>query len=178
MGFGFDCSSVAELHLGRRIGAQGHDLMFTSNNTRPADFLAAASDGGSILNLDDISLIDKVPELPELLCFRYNPGPRRKGNRIIGNPLEAKYGVAHDQLLSAYQMARDRGVKRFGLHAMMASNERDYRYMVQTTRMLLDIVEWISKKLAIRFDFINIGGGLGIPYRPEEHTLGPESHGP
>jgi len=171
MGFGFDCSSVAELHVSRRIGARGHDLMFTSNNTSPTDFLAATSDGGSILNLDDISLIDKVPELPELICFRYNPGPRREGNRIIGNPLEAKYGVAHDQLLAAYQVARERGVKRFGLHAMLASNERDYRYMVQTTRMLLDIVEWISKELTIRFDFINIGGGLGIPYRPGDTPL-------
>jgi len=171
MGFGFDCSSVAELHLCRRIGAKGQDLMFTSNNTSPADFLAAAADGGSILNLDDISLIDKVPELPELICFRYNPGPRREGNSIIGNPLEAKYGVAHDQILPAYQMARDRGVRRFGLHAMLASNERDYRYMIQTTRMLLDIVEWISEKLAIRFDFINIGGGLGIPYHPEDTPL-------
>lgn len=171
MGFGFDCSSIAELYLSRQIGAIGPDLMFTSNNTSPADFQAAASLGGSLLNLDDISLIDKIPELPELVCFRYNPGARREGNSIIGNPLEAKYGVSHDQILAAYQIARDRGVRRFGLHAMLASNERDYRYMVQTTRMLLELTAWISARLAIRFEFINIGGGLGIPYRPEDTPL-------
>ena len=94
MGFGFDCSSIAELRLSRSIGARGDDLMYTSNNTSEAEFIEAAKDGGSILNLDDISLIDKVPELPELICFRYNPGPRRTGNDIIGNPVEAKYGVS------------------------------------------------------------------------------------
>jgi diaminopimelate decarboxylase len=171
MGFGFDCSSIAELHLCRAIGARGHDLMFTSNNTSLADFQAAASEGGAILNLDDITLLDKVPELPDLISFRYNPGPRREGNNIIGNPVEAKYGVAHDQILDAYRLAHNRGVRRFGLHAMLASNESDYRYMVQTTRMLLDIVAWLSEALNIRFEFINIGGGLGIPYHPEDMPL-------
>jgi diaminopimelate decarboxylase len=171
MGFGFDCSSIAELHLSRNIGATGHDLMFTSNNTSPADFRAAAAEGGAILNLDDISLIDKVRELPDLMCFRYNPGPRRKGNRIIGNPVESKYGVAHDQILDAYRRAQNRGVRRFGIHAMLASNASDYRYMVQTTRMLLEMVAWIADTLAIRFEFINIGGGLGIPYKPGDPAL-------
>ncbi|MEJ2692515.1 MAG: diaminopimelate decarboxylase [Candidatus Thiodiazotropha sp.] len=171
LGFGFDCSSIAELALSRQVGAHGEEIMFTSNNTSPKEFAAAAADGGCVLNLDDISLADKVPEMPELICFRYNPGERRTGNSIIGNPVEAKYGVAHDQLLEAYRRAQARGAKRFGLHTMLASNELNHAYMVETARMLLERVEWISKELGIRFEFINIGGGLGIPYRPGEKPL-------
>jgi diaminopimelate decarboxylase len=113
--------------------------------------------------------------MPELICFRYNPGARRTGNSIIGNPLEAKYGVAHDQLLDAYRKAKARGARRFGLHTMLASNERNYTYMVETAHMLLDLVKWISAELDIRFEFINIGGGLGIPYQPEDAPLDIES---
>jgi diaminopimelate decarboxylase len=171
MGFGFDCSSVAELVLCRRIGARPEQLMFTSNNTSDKGFEVALTDGGCLLNLDDISLLAKVPQLPELLCFRYNPGPRRTGNDIIGNPVEAKYGVAAGQLEEAYRLARERGVKRFGLHTMLASNELNYTYMVATAEMLLEEVERLTALLGIRFEFINIGGGLGIPYRPDAEPL-------
>ncbi|MBV2124571.1 MAG: diaminopimelate decarboxylase [Candidatus Thiodiazotropha endolucinida] len=171
LGFGFDCSSIAELLLSRQIGASGEQIMFTSNNTSAAEFAVAEADGGCVLNLDDISLIDKVPRMPELICFRYNPGERRSGNSIIGNPIEAKYGVAHDQLLEAYQKAMQRGARRFGLHTMLASNELNHAYMVETARMLLDRVVSLSEKLGIQFEFINIGGGLGIPYRPQEKPL-------
>lgn len=175
MGFGFDCSSVAELVLCRQVGAKRDDLMFTSNNTTREAFATAMADGGSIVNLDDISLVDKLPETPELICFRYNPGERRTGNNIIGTPVEAKYGVSHDQLVHAYQQARDRGVKRFGLHTMLASNERDFSYMVQTAAMLLKQVARIMATLDIRFEFINIGGGMGIPYRPGDAPLNLEA---
>ncbi len=171
MGFGFDCSSEPELVLSRRVGARGEDIMFTSNNTTQREFEAAAADGGSLLNLDDISLVPKVPEFPDTICFRYNPGARRTGNEIIGNPVEAKYGVSHEQLIPAYRAAMDRGAKRFGLHTMLASNELNYTYMVQTAGMLLDEVIRISGALGIRFDFINIGGGLGIPYQPGQSPL-------
>jgi len=171
MGFGFDCSSIPELVMSRNAGARGEEIMFTSNNTSPAEFAAAAAEGGSILNLDDISLIAKVPHFPELICFRYNPGPRRTGNIIIGNPVEAKYGIAHDQVISAYRMAMERGAKRFGLHTMVASNERDCTYIVETARMLLELTELVDNELGIQFEFVNIGGGLGIPYRPEDHPL-------
>ncbi len=177
MGFGFDCSSIAELILSRRIGSRGDDLMYTSNNTSAKEFEAAEKDGGSILNLDDISLIPKVPRMPEQVCFRYNPGPRRSGNAIIGNPSEAKYGVAHHQLLDAYKLAAERGSKRFGLHTMLASNELNHAYMVQTVEMLMEIVEWVSKELDIRFEFINMGGGLGIPYRPHDAPFDLETMG-
>ncbi|MCB1860503.1 MAG: diaminopimelate decarboxylase [Gammaproteobacteria bacterium] len=171
MGFGFDCSSIAELKLSRRLGACGEEIMFTSANTSRLEYLEAAADGGCVLNLDDITFVDKVPEMPELICFRYNPGSRRTGNSIIGNPVEAKYGVAHDQIMSAYRHAIERGATRFGLHTMLASNEREYSYMVETARMLLELVEWISGELSIVFEFINIGGGLGIPYKPGEKAL-------
>ncbi|WP_293225337.1 diaminopimelate decarboxylase [Ottowia sp.] len=168
LGFGYDCSSVAELQLSRQAGGRGEDIMFTSNNTTPDEFEAALADGGCILNLDDISLIDKLPRMPELVCFRYNPGPARSGNVIIGTPEEAKYGVAHEQLAGAFRKAQQRGARRFGLHTMLASNERNADYMVQTVQMLLDLIAQLGQQLSIRFEFINIGGGLGIPYRPED----------
>ena len=171
LGFGFDCSSETELLLARSLGARGEEIMFTSNNTSPADFAAAAAEGGCLLNLDDITLVDKVPAMPELICFRYNPGTRRTGNDIIGKPEEAKYGVSHEQIVEAYRRAMARGAKRFGLHTMLASNELHYSYMVQTASMLLDLVETIGNELGIRFEFINIGGGLGIPYLPDIDPL-------
>ena len=177
MGFGFDCSSVPELMLARQQGAKGEDIMFTSNNTSQTDFAMAAADGGCILNLDDISLLDKVPVMPELICFRYNPGNRRTGNDIIGKPVEAKYGVRHDQIVEAYRKAKAQGAKRFGLHTMLASNELNYSYMVQTASMLLELVETLGKELDITFEFINIGGGLGIPYQPDADPLNIEAMG-
>lgn len=171
MGFGFDCSSIPEVHMSRELGAKPEDIMFTSNNTSQAEFEFAAQDGGCILNLDDISLVDKVPQFPELICFRYNPGPRRTGNIIIGNPVEAKYGISHEQVVEAYRKARARGAKRFGLHTMVASNELDYTYMVETTRMLLELAVLLKKELDIELEFINIGGGFGIPAEPGKPPL-------
>ncbi|MBF0376636.1 MAG: diaminopimelate decarboxylase [Desulfamplus sp.] len=176
-GFGFDCSSSPEILLARSIGSTGDEIMFTSNNTSMEQFETAAIDGGSVLNLDDISLIPKVPIMPELICFRYNPGPRRRGNKIIGNPVESKYGVSHEQITEAYRQAIKRGAKRFGMHTMLASNELNYEYMVETTQMLLSIVEQVSNALDIKFEFINIGGGLGIPYKPEQNTMNVDALG-
>ena len=171
MGFGFDCSSIPELVLSRGVGASGSDIMFTSNNTSHAEFQSAAAEGGCILNLDDITLLEKVQPLPDLVCFRYNPGAQRTGNAIIGNPVEAKYGITHDQFLDAYRKARAMGVQRFGLHTMLVSNELDHRYMVETIAMLLELTEHAELELGIRFEFINMGGGLGIPYRVQDAPL-------
>ncbi|MGI9536048.1 MAG: diaminopimelate decarboxylase [Desulfocapsaceae bacterium] len=175
LGFGFDCSSITELILSRQIGAGPEDLMFTSNNTSQEEFSVAEADGGCILNLDDINLIDKVPHMPETICFRYNPGAEREGNNIIGTPLEAKYGVAKNQIVEAYAKARSRGARKFGLHTMLASNELNYTYMVATAKMLLDVAEQIQLELGLSFDFINIGGGLGIPYLPDDEPLNLEA---
>lgn len=177
MGFGFDCSSIPELILSRDVGGTGDEIMFTSNNTSSAEFECAFKDGGCILNLDDITLLPKVSEIPDLICFRYNPGNRRTGNDIIGTPTEAKYGVSHDQIIDAYRQAKEMGATRFGLHTMLASNELEYSYMVQTSEMLLNLVEEISEQLGITFEFINIGGGLGIPYEPGKEPLNLEAMG-
>ncbi len=177
MGFGFDCSSIAELVLSRNAGGSGGDIIFTSNNTSNEEFLAAEDNGGCILNLDDITLLPKVPNMPELISFRYNPGNLRTGNNIIGNPTESKYGVSREQIFDAYSQAKERGVSRFGIHTMLASNELNYSYMVQTAQMLLDLIEDIGIKLNITFEFINIGGGLGIPYKPEDQGLDLEAMG-
>ncbi len=171
LGFGFDCSSVPELRMVRQVGAEPSEIMFTSNNTSPSEYREALSEGGCILNLDDVTFLDKLPQVPDLLCFRYNPGSRRTGNTIIGAPEEAKYGVRHDQIKDAYRRAKERGVKRFGLHTMVISNERNHEYMIATVEMLLALAAEIGDELGIRFEFINIGGGIGIPYRPEDNAF-------
>ena len=168
LGFGLDCSSAPELILGRKNGFGGGDIMLSSNNTSVDLFRLAGADGGCILNLDDITMIDIIPKFPELICFRYNPGERRTGTAVIGNPIEAKYGVRHDQIVDAYRQAKARGARRFGLHTMIISNQLDYHYMVETVHMLLDVIEMVSQEIDAPFEFFNIGGGIGIPYRPTD----------
>lgn len=169
-GFGADCSSLPELVLAERVGVVGKNIMFTSNDTPPEEF-QKAKELEAIINLDDIShipFLEACAGLPETICFRYNPGPLKKGNVIIGHPEEAKYGFTREQLFEGYRDLRDKGVKQFGIHAMVASNELDPMYFVETAEILFTLVVEISRELGIRFDFVNIGGGLGIPYKPEE----------
>jgi diaminopimelate decarboxylase len=171
LGFGADCSSPSELILARRNGFKGEDIMFSSNNTTVDTFKAALADGGCMINIDDITMIDNVNPFPELICFRYNPGERRTGNAIIGEPVESKYGLRHDQVIPAYKKAIERGAKRFGIHAFIVSNERNYKAILETVQMLLDIVAMVTKELGIKFEFINISGGAGIAYRPEHNSF-------
>ena len=169
-GFGADCSSLTELLLAERVGVVGENIMFTSNDTPPEEF-RKAKEIGAVINLDDIShipFLEACAGLPETICFRYNPGPLKKGNVIIGHPEEAKYGFTREQLFEGYRTVRDKGVKRFGIHTMVASNELDPLYFVETAEILFNLVVEISRALGVRFDFVNIGGGLGIPYRPEQ----------
>jgi len=168
--FGFDCSSIPEIRLAHGVDTPPELRMYTSNNTAIAEFEEVLASGG-ILNLDDITLLDKLPRMPELICFRYNPGPDRTGNAIIGDPVEAKYGVSKQQIIPAYRKARQMGAKIFGLHTMVCSNELNTQYMIETVRMLKDVIEMIHAQLGIEFEFINMGGGLGIPYRPEDKPL-------
>ncbi len=169
-GFGIDCSSMAELKLAEKVGLRGEEIMFTSNDT-PAEEYKKAIELGAIINLDDIShipFLEKHAGIPELICFRYNPGPLKEGNMIIGHPEEAKYGATREQLFDAYKIMRDKGVKRFGIHTMVASNELDVNYFMETAEILFELVVELSEKLGIRFEFVNLGGGIGIPYRPEQ----------
>jgi diaminopimelate decarboxylase len=172
-GLGADCSSKAELMLSQRVGMTGEDVMFTSNNT-PIEEYQAAKDMGAILNLDDITHIDFLNDsigLPELISFRYNPGSAREGNVIIGKPEEAKYGLTHTQLFEGYKRLKELGVQRFGLHTMVASNELDGSFFVETARMLFELSIQIQRQLDIRIEFVNLGGGIGIPYRPEQTAV-------
>src|SRR5690349_5416804 len=137
-GLGADCSSLPELLLAERAGLPGSAIMFSSNDT-PAEEFRKARALGAVINLDDLSHLAYLAEhagLPDMLSFRYNPGPLRAGNAIIGQPEQAKFGLTRDQLFEAYRAARALGVRRFGLHAMIASNELDPRYFVETAVML------------------------------------------
>ena len=172
-GFGIDCSSLAELEIAERLGMKGDDIMFTSNDTPDYEYKKAI-ELGAIINLDDISHIEYLEKnvgLPELLCFRYNPGNLKAGNLIIGHPEEAKYGLTRNQMIDAYRIARDKGVKRFGIHTMVASNELDPNYFVETAEILFDLIAEVSKSLGIHIEFANLGGGIGIPYRPEQKEV-------
>ncbi len=172
-GFGADCSSMAELVICERLGLTGEKIMFTSNDTPSAEYVKARQ-LGAIINLDDITHIDFLQThagLPDILSFRYNPGPLRQGNVIIGKPEEAKYGFTREQLMRGYAIARDRGVKRFGLHAMIVSNELSIDYHLETARMLFDLVAEITREVGIRIELVNLGGGFGIPYKPEQTAI-------
>lgn len=172
-GSGVDCSSLAELILAERTGFNGKQIMFTSNDTTIEEFKKAKR-LGTIINLDDIahiSFLEKNAGIPNTICFRYNPGPARKGNAIIGRPEEAKYGLTKDQLFKAYAIMKKKGVKRFGLHTMLASNELDPIYFIETARMLFELVQELSKKIKIKIEFVNLGGGIGIPYRPDQKAV-------
>lgn len=172
-GFGTDCSSLPELVLSEKVGIRGENIMFSSNNT-PAEEFRAAKKLGAIINLDDISHLPYLEQhagLPELLCLRYNPGSLKEGNIILGQPEEAKFGLTRDQLFDAYKTARDKGVQRFGIHTMVASNELNPNHFIESAEMLFALVVEISKTLNITFDFVNIGGGIGIPYKPDEKPV-------
>jgi len=176
--FGSDCSSMAELELAAKVGNVGEAIMFTSNDT-PAEEFRRAWELGAIINLDDITHWDRVlAAIPQpadfegrVFCCRYNPGPLKGGNAIIGKPEEAKYGMTRVQLFECYARMKAAGVKRFGLHTMVASNELDPNYIIDTARMLFELAAAISSELGIDFEFVNIGGGIGIPYRPEQKAM-------
>lgn len=172
-GFGCDCSSYPELLISEQAGNVGENIMFTSNDTGDYEFKKAMELGANI-NLDDIShveYLEKVAGLPSLVSFRYNPGNLKSGNAIIGTPEEAKYGCMENQLFEGYKMLMNKGVKRFGIHTMVASNELNDEYFVETARILFNLVVKLNRQLGIRFEFINLGGGIGIPYRPEQNPV-------
>jgi diaminopimelate decarboxylase len=174
LGFGADCSSYPELILAEKAGIPADRIVLTSNDTPDEEFLKAY-EMGAIINLDDVSHIDTLERvlgcLPERICFRFNPGPEREGNVIIGNPVEAKYGVTRAQLFDAYKYCKEHGVKSFGLHTMVASNELDESYIVLTAKMIFDLAIELKKRLDIDLDFVDFGGGVGIPYKPEQERI-------
>jgi diaminopimelate decarboxylase len=178
-GFGADCSSLPELLLAETAGIRGEDVMFTSNET-PAGEYQYARKTGAVINLDDFSHIEflekalstgTAPGMPELISLRYNPGPLKEGNAIIGKPEEAKYGFTRDRLFKGYALLKQKGIKRFALHTMVASNELSLPYHIETARMLFNLAAEIREKTGARMEFINLGGGVGIPYKPEQEAV-------
>ena len=177
--FGSDCSSMAELVLAEKVGNVGESIMFTSNDT-PAEEFRKAWELGAIINFDDVTHIDYCLDAvgadassvaPRLFCCRYNPGPLKGGNAIIGKPEEAKYGFTREQLFAGYRRLKEAGASRFGLHTMVASNELDPEYIIDTAKMLFDLVADLTQQLGVTFEFVNIGGGIGIPYRPDQTAM-------
>ncbi|NLO02431.1 MAG: diaminopimelate decarboxylase [Bacteroidales bacterium] len=172
-GFGIDCSSETELELAKRVGMSGDEIMLTSNDT-PAEEFKLAKDMGAIINLDDISHIEYLEKnvgVPETICMRYNPGDLKQGNLIIGHPEEAKYGFTHEQIIDGYKILKNKGVKQFGVHTMVASNELDPDYFVETAEVLFNLIAEVAEKAGVRINFANLGGGIGIPYQPEQKAV-------
>lgn len=168
-GFGIDTSSMAELEIAERVGMRGEEIMFSSNDT-PFEEYIKARELGAVINLDDIKHIEYLEKhagLPELLSFRYNPGALKDGNVIIGQPEESKYGFTREQIFDGLKIIKEKGVKRFGLHTMVASNELDYSYFIETANIMFDLVLEVKKELDIDIEFVNLGGGIGIPYKSE-----------
>ena len=171
-GCGFDCSSAPELMLSRTIGAVGGDIMFSSNDT-PLDEFKFCNDLGGIINLDDITHIEAVEKacgkLPEKMSCRFNPGGVFKiTNDIMDNPGDAKYGMTKAQIFSAFDIMKKKGVKEFGIHSFLCSNTVTNEYYPMLAKILFELAVELKNKLDVNITFINLSGGIGIPYRPEQ----------
>lgn len=171
-GCGCDCSSKTELMLSRAIGAVGEDIMFSSNNT-PFDEFEFCNELGGIINLDDITHIEAVEKacgkLPQKMSCRYNPGGEFKiSNDIMDNPGEAKYGMTTEQLFEAFKIMKSKGVEEFGIHAFLCSNTVTNDYYPMLARVLFEIAVRLKNEIGVKISFINLSGGIGIPYRPGE----------
>lgn len=171
-GCGFDCSSAPELMLSRTIGAVGDDIMFSSNDT-PLDEFKFCNDLGGIINLDDITHIEAVEKacgkLPVKMSCRFNPGGVFKiTNDIMDNPGDAKYGMTKAQIFSAFDIMKKKGVKEFGIHSFLCSNTVTNEYYPMLAKILFELAVELKNKLDVNITFINLSGGIGIPYRPEQ----------
>lgn len=175
-GCGGDCSSLPELMLCEKSGITGRRIMFTSNDT-PAQEFVYAQKLGAIINLDDITHIEFLKnalggKLPDTICFRYNPGPLKEGgNSIIGKPEEAKYGLTKEQMIQAYKICKAEGVKHFGIHTMVASNELNPDFFVDTARIVFELILEVQKECGVNIEFADLGGGVGIPYKPDQKKV-------
>ena len=171
-GCGTDCSSMTELMLSKAMGIEGESIMFSSNET-PASEYEYANKIGAIINLDDFTHIDFLEKtlgsLPETLSLRYNPGGVFKiSNSIMDNPGDAKYGLTTEQLFEGYRVLKEKGVKRFGTHAILASNTVTNEYYPTLAKTLFETAVRIKEQVGVSLSFINLSGGIGIPYTPDQ----------
>ena len=173
-GCGVDCSSMTELMLSEKLGLSGEKIMFSSNAT-PAEDFVKARELESIINLDDIThieFLEKNGGLPKTLCLRFNPGGDfRIGNAIMGNPGDAKYGMTKAQIFEAVKTLMKKGVEHFGLHAFLASNMIENDYYASLASILFELAVEINEKLGADMVFVNLSGGIGIPYKPEDEPV-------
>ena len=171
-GCGTDCSSLTELMLSHELGVKGEEIMFSSNDT-PAEEFRYADEIGATINLDDFTHIqfleDTIGHIPETISCRYNPGGVYTiSNGIMDNPGDAKYGFTKEQLFEGYQLLREKGAKRFGLHSFLVSNTVTNDYYPSLARTLFELVVELKEKIGIEISFINLSGGVGIAYRPDQ----------
>ncbi|GMR70309.1 diaminopimelate decarboxylase [Aerococcus viridans] len=171
-GMGVDCASYTELVLADKVGFSGHDIMFSSNVTPAADFKKAA-ELGAIINFDDITHIDffkeHVGEFPETVCIRYNPGGTFEvANGIMDNPGDAKYGMTPEQTRQAFQKLADYGVKNIGIHSFLVSGSTSNEYYPKLARTLFELAVELKDQTDLNIAFINLSGGVGVAYKPEE----------
>ncbi len=172
-GCGFDCSSLTELMMSDEVGGKQHDIMFSSNATPDEDFQLAYK-LGAIINLDDfthIDVLDKLTGIPETICCRYNPGGEFKTDgspNVMDTPRDAKYGFTHEQIIEGYRILKEKGAKKFGMHAFLASNTLTNDYYPTLARIMFKAAVEIKEKSGVQLSFINLSGGVGIPYKPDQ----------
>ena len=176
-GCGCDCSSMTELLMAQRCGVTGEHIMFSSNDT-PAGEFRLADELGAIINLDDLTmvdfLVDSVGHVPEKICCRFNPGgvftlgETREGFQVMDNPGDAKYGMTHEQMAEAFRRLSQLGAKEFGIHSFLASNTLSNEYYPALARILFQLAVELKRETGVHITFINLSGGVGIPYRPEQ----------
>lgn len=170
-GCGVDCSSMTELMMAEALGFSGDGIMFSSNATPPEEFLKA-SELNAIINLDDythIDFLEKTAGIPETICCRYNPGGVFKtANGIMDNPGDAKYGFTKEQLIDGFKRLKEKGVKAFGIHSFLASNTTTNEYYPTLAAILFNLAVELKEKTGADIRFINLSGGVGIPYRPDQ----------
>lgn len=172
MGCGTDCSSMTELMMSRACGFSGSDIMFSSNDTPPEEF-AYAEKLGAIINLDDITHIQCLEEtlghIPETISCRFNPGGLFKiSNDIMDNPGDSKYGMTTEQIGQAFKILKEKGAKHFGIHAFLASNTVTNEYYPMLAKILFELAVKLKEETGVHIAFINLSGGIGIPYRPDQ----------
>ena len=172
--FGCDCSSMTELMMAKACGFEGAHIMFSSNDT-PLEEFAYANELGAIINLDDFTHIQCVEDtlgyIPETISCRYNPGGVfEMSNGIMDNPGDSKYGMTKDQIMEAYKVMKEKGAKHFGIHAFLASNTVTNEYYPKLARELFEFVVEIKEKTGCQLSFVNLSGGVGVPYRPEQEA--------
>ena len=170
-GCGVDCSSYVELLMSHKLGFAGPEIMFSSNNTPDQEY-AYAHELGATINLDafeDIEHLERAAGIPEIISCRYNPGGVFElGTDIMDNPGEAKFGMTKDQLFEAFAVLKEKGARTFGIHSFLASNTVTHLYYPELARQLFELAVEIKEKLGISLNFINLSGGIGVNYRPDQ----------